>query len=268
MSAPAAKSTASAGATATDTPEAPRRTRAKIDKTLIANPLIAVLGLVAVFGYAASQGLDAVEQSVINPQALGTRLWEHLVLTGLSTLVVIVIAIPAGIAISRPAAGRIQRPILAFAGFMQALPAFGVIVLLAFSPLGLGLPTAVVALALAALLPVLTNTVVGLQQVDRALIEASRGIGMSARQTLLRVELPLATPVMVAGVRVALVLNVGTAALATFIGAGGLGEPIKGMLELGRPTGTLVAAGIVAALALIVDWLAGLAEYAVRRNSG
>ncbi|ALE74000.1 ABC transporter permease [Pseudonocardia sp. EC080625-04] len=263
MSAPAAEA-----ASGTAVADAPRRQRAKLDKSLIANPLIALVGLVGVFAYAGSQGLDAVEQSVINPAALAVRLWEHMILTGLSTLVVIVIAIPAGIAISRPAAGRIQRPVLAGAGFMQALPAFGVIVLLAFSPLGLGLPTAVVALALAALLPVLTNTVVGLQQVDRSLIEAARGIGMSARQTLIRVELPLATPVMVAGVRVALVLNVGTAALATFIGAGGLGEPIKGMLELGRPTGTLVAAAIVAALALIVDWLAGLAEYAVRRNSG
>ena len=248
--------------------DVPRRERRRLDKTLIVNPLIAVFGLALVFGYAAATGLDEVERSVINPQALGTRLWEHLVLTGLSTLVVIVIAIPAGIAISRPAARRIQRPVLAFTGCMQALPAVGVIVLRAVSPLGLGLTTAVVALALAALLPVLTNTVVGLQQVDRALIEAARGIGMSARQTLLRVELPLATPVMVAGVRVALVLNVGTAALATFIGAGGLGEPIKGMLELGRPTGTLIAAAIVAALALIVDWLAGLAEYLVGRSAG
>ncbi|MBC3191431.1 ABC transporter permease [Pseudonocardia sp. C8] len=247
---------------------AARRPRQKIDKALIVNPIIAVAGLALVFAYAAAEGLDEVERSVINPGALLTRLLEHLVLTGLSTLVVIVIAIPAGIALSRPAAGRIRRPILAFGGFMQALPPFGVIVLLAFSPLGLGLPTAVVSLALAALLPVLTNTVVGLQQVDRALIEAARGIGMSARQTLFQVELPLATPVMVAGVRVALVLNVGTAALATFIGAGGLGLPIKGMLELGRPTGTLVAAAIVAALALVVDWLAGLAEYAVRRSSG
>lgn len=260
--------TAPARAAGATTEDAPRRSRVKIDKALIANPLIAVAGLGGIFAYAASQGLDDVERSVINPRELGLRLWEHLVLTGLSTLVVIVIAIPAGIAISRPAAGRVQRPILAFAGFMQALPAFGVIVLLAFSPLGLGLPTAVAALALAALLPVLTNTVVGLQQVDRSLIEAARGIGMSARQTLLRIELPLATPVMVAGVRVALVLNVGTAALATYIGAGGLGEPIKGMLELGRPTGTLVAAAVVAALALVVDWLAGLAEYAVRRSSG
>ncbi|MFP5070469.1 ABC transporter permease [Pseudonocardia nantongensis] len=242
------------------------RSRPRFDRSLVVNPLIAVVGLGLVLLYAASQGLDDVERSVINPGELGLRLWEHLVLTGLSTLVVIVIAIPAGIAISRPAARRIQRPVLAFTGFMQALPAFGVIVLLAFSPLGLGLPTAVVALALAALLPVLTNTVVGLQQVDRFLIEAARGIGLSARQTLFKVELPLATPVMVAGVRVALVLNVGTAALATWIGAGGLGLPIKGMLELGRPTGTIVAAAIVAALALIVDWLAGLAEYAVRRS--
>lgn len=263
MSASAAEATGTA-----QVPDTPRRTRTKIDKALIVNPIIAVVGLAAVFAYAAAQGLDDVERSVINAEELGRRLWEHLLLTGLSTLVVIVVAIPAGVALSRPGAGRVQRPVLAFAGFMQALPAFGVIVLLAFSPLGLGLPTAVVALAIAALLPVLTNTVVGLQQVDRALIEAARGIGMSARQTLFRVELPLATPVMVAGVRVALVLNVGTAALATYIGAGGLGEPIKGMLELGRPTGTLVAAAIVAALALIVDWLAGLAEYAVRRNAG
>ncbi|MCM3848724.1 ABC transporter permease [Pseudonocardia sp. DR1-2] len=268
MSAPAAEETGAAAPSGSPSAEpAVRRTR-RLDRSLIVNPLIAVAGVVLVLIYAASRGLDDVEASVINASSLGQRLGEHLVLTGLSTLVVIIVAIPAGIAISRPSARRIQRPILAFTGFMQALPAFGVIVLLAFSPLGLGLPTAVVALALAALLPVLTNTVVGLQQVDKALIEASRGIGMSARQTLLRVELPLATPVMVAGVRVALVLNVGTAALATYVGAGGLGEPIKGMLELGRPTGTLVAATIVAALALIVDWLAGLAEYAVRRNAG
>lgn len=263
MSAPTAEG--AAGVTGAD---AGRRPRARIDRALIVNPVIALAGLALVVLYAGSQGLDDVERSVINPSALADRLGEHLVLTGLSTLAVILLAIPAGIAISRPSAAAIQRPVLAFTGFMQALPAFGVIVLLAFSPLGLGLPTAVVALALAALLPVLTNTVVGLQQVDRSLIEAARGLGLSARQTLLKVELPLATPVMVAGVRVALVLNVGTAALATWIGAGGLGLPIKGMLELGRPVGTLVAATVVAALALIVDWLAGLAEYAVRRNAG
>ena len=83
---------------------------------------------------------------------------------------------------------------------------------------------------------------------------------MSAWQTLLRVEIPLAVPVMVAGIRVALVLNVGTATLATFIGAGGLGEPISSMLLLGRPQAAFVASVIVAALALLIDWLAGVAE--------
>ncbi|MFP5020460.1 ABC transporter permease [Pseudonocardia phyllosphaerae] len=242
--------------------------RKKLDKSLIVIPVIVIVGLALVFGYLSTQTLDSVERTVINADNISARLGEHLLLTALSTIVVIVVAIPLGILISRPQFGRMQRPILAFGGFMQALPPFGVIVLLAFSPLGLGTPTAVIALALAALLPVLTNTVVGLQQVDRGVIEASRGIGLSAKQTLLKVELPLATPVMVAGVRVALVLNVGTAALATYIGAGGLGQIIKGMLELNRPNGTLAAAALVAALALIVDWLAGIAEFLVSRRGG
>jgi osmoprotectant transport system permease protein len=85
---------------------------------------------------------------------------------------------------------------------------------------------------------------------------------------LLRVELPLAVPVMVAGIRVALVLNVATATLATYIGAGGLGDIIDGALSLGRPDAVLVGAALVAALALTVDWLAGVAEFLVRRRSG
>jgi osmoprotectant transport system permease protein len=142
-----------------------------------------------------------------------------------------------------------------------------VIILLAFG-LGFGTTTAIIALVLASFLPVLTNTVVGLRQVDPALIEAARGMGMSARQTLWRVEIPLAVPVMVAGIRVALVLNVGTATLATFIGAGGLGEPISSMLKLGRPQAAFVVSAIVAAVALLIDWLAGVAERLVRGRTG
>lgn len=194
------------------------------------------------------------------------RLREHLFLMLVSTVLVIVLAIPLGILLSRPALRRVRPGLLAFGGFMQALPPFGLIILLAFTPLGFGQPTAILALVIASFLPVLTNTVVGLGQVDRSLVEAARGIGMSARQTLVQVELPLAVPVMLAGVRVALVLNVGTATLATFIGGGGLGNIIDGMLRLARPNGTLLAAALVAALALLVDWLAGLAEYAVARR--
>lgn len=231
-------------------------------------PAIVAIGLAAVFGYLSTQTLDSVERRNINVENITARLGEHLYLTAASTLIVIVLAIPLGIWLSRPALCRVQPFVLGLGGFLQALPPFGVIVLLAFSPLGLGAPAAIVALVLASFLPVVTNTVVGLRQVDPAMIEAARGVGMSTGQTLRRVELPLAVPIMVAGVRVALVLNVGTATLATFIGAGGLGNIIDGMLRLGRPNATLVAAALVAALALIIDWLAGVAEHLVRRRSG
>ena len=235
---------------------------------LWATPLIVVVGLASVAAYLSTQTLDSVERRAINVETITARLGEHLYLTGASTLIVIVLAIPLGIWLSRPALRRVQPVVLGLGGFLQALPPFGVIILLAFSPLGLGAGAAITALVLASFLPVVTNTVVGLRQVDAATVESARGMGMSAGQTLRRVELPLAVPIMVAGVRVALVLNVGTATLATYIGAGGLGNIIDGMLRLGRPNATLLAASLVAALALLIDWLAGVAEYLVRRRSG
>jgi osmoprotectant transport system permease protein len=229
-------------------------------------PAIVVVGLGILFGYLSTRTLDSVERRTINVGEITTRLGEHLYLTAASTVVVIIVAIPLGIWLSRPALRRVQPVFLAISGFLQALPAFGVIILIAFSPLGLTSTSAIVALVLASFLPVVTNTVVGLRQVDPAMIEAARGVGMSEGQTLRQVELPLAVPVMVAGVRVALVLNVGTATLATYIGAGGLGTIIDGSLRLGRPLATLTGAALVAALALLIDWLAGVAEYLVARR--
>lgn len=233
------------------------------NRDLVVTPVIVVIGLTGAAAYVASKELDTVEQRILTVGGSGgllTRLGEHLLLTVYSTVVVIALAVPLGVALSRPALGRIRSAILVFGGFMQALPPFGLLILFAFTPLGFGTPTAVIGLVVASFLPVLTNTVVGLRQVDSALIEAARGMGMSARQTLLRVELPLAIPVMVAGIRVALVLGVGTAALAAYIGAGGLGVPIVSALKLGRIEVAFVAAALVAALALLVDWLAGVAE--------
>ena len=247
------------------TPAAPARTTNWIgrNRDLVATPVIVVVGMALLLFYTANRQLDSVEQRALDPSYLWARFVEHIWLTAASTLLVIAIALPLGIALSRPAVGRIRTGTLAFGGFMQALPPYGVIILLAFL-LKFGTTTAILALVISSFLPVLTNTIVGLRQVDPAFIEAARGMGMSARQTLLQVEIPLAVPVMVAGIRVALVLNVGTATLATFIGAGGLGEPISGMLNLGRPQAAFVASAIVAALALLIDWLAGLAERLVR----
>lgn len=244
-------------------PPAPTRAGkgwARRNLSLLVTPVIIAVIIVGVASYLALGDLDPVEARALDLGNLSTKLWEHIVLTGISTLIVIVAAVPIGITLSRDVFGPIRTGVLAFGGFMQALPPLGVIVIVAFSPLGFGWRSAIFALVLSSLLPVLTNTVVGLRQVDPALIEAARGMGMSAWRTLLGVELPLAVPVMVAGIRVALVLNVGTAALATFIGGRGLGTPILSMLNLGRPQAAFAAAAIVAALALFVDWIAGVAQ--------
>jgi osmoprotectant transport system permease protein len=237
------------------------------NRDLAATPVIVVVGLVLLLLYTARRQLDSVEQRALDPAYLWARFVEHIWLTVVSTGLVIVIALPLGIVLSRPAVPRLRAGTLAFGGFMQAMPPYGVIILLAFQ-FGFATTTAIIALVLASFLPVLTSTVIGLRQVDPAMIEAARGMGMSAWQTLLQVEIPLAVPVMVAGIRIALVLNVGTATLTTYVGAGSLGEPISSMLQLGRPQAVLVVSAIVAALALLIDWLAGVAERLVRGRVG
>ncbi len=130
--------------------------------------------------------------------------------------------------------------------------------------MGFGLRTAVTAIVIAAVLPVLRNVLVGLEQVDRSLIEASRGMGMSNLQTLIKVELPLAVPVIVTGIRVSLVLAVGAAVFGAFINAGGLGYLIDTGQKLARDNITVVGALLVASLALTVDWLSAVAQRFLR----
>ncbi len=136
--------------------------------------------------------------------------------------------------------------------------------MLAFAWLGRGQWTTIWALTLFTLLPVLRNTMVGLEQVDRSVIEAGRGMGLTAGQVLRRVELPLAVPVILAGVRTALVITVGMAALAFLIGGGGLGVTINAGLGLSRDLVLITGAGLTALVALTVDWIAALVERALR----
>ncbi len=119
---------------------------------------------------------------------------------------------------------------------------------------------AVIALSLYAILPVLRNTITGLQGIDPTLVEAGRGVGMSNFAVLRRVELPLAIPVIMAGIRTALVLLVGTAALATFINAGGLGGILTAGITLYRYPVMVAGAVLVALLALLIEWLGRVLE--------
>jgi osmoprotectant transport system permease protein len=185
---------------------------------------------------------------------------QHLVLVLVSTAAAVVLGLPLGIAMTR--APRLAGPVLALAGVAQTIPSLALFGFLIPLPLvgGIGARTAIVALALYALLPILRNAYTGIQQVDRAVREAATGLGMTPWQRLRLVELPLALPVILAGVRIAAVVSVGTATIAAAIGAGGLGTYI--LRGLATVDTRLILAGAVPAalLALLADALLGAVE--------
>ena len=193
--------------------------------------------------------IDATTHRIMEGAKIWRQIRGHLYMTGWSTIFVVLIAIPLGIFLTRPRFKHFAGPVLTFASSGQAIPAYGLL-LLFYMWLGTGQWPAIGALVLYAILPVLRNTIVGLEQVDQAVIEAGRGMGMSKAQALRRIELPLSVPVILAGVRTALVINVGMAALAVFLGGGGLGETIVSGLKLQRNVALFEGAAMVAMLAL------------------
>jgi len=207
--------------------------------------------------------LSATELTTLAPSPLWGYTVEHLFLTLVAAVIVLVIAVPLGVALTREPLRFLTGPVLAIANIGQAAPAIGLVVLLAFW-LGFGFWASIAALVLYAILPVLRNTMVGIQQVDAHLVEAGRGMGMSAAAVLFKVELPLAVPVMLSGIRTALVLLVGTAALATFINGGGLGILITTGVNLSLPTVLVTGAILVALLALLIDWAGRVVEHVAR----
>lgn len=231
---------------------------------LVATPIVLAAALAALFSYLHVVPLDAIEARTINGPVISEALLRHIELVAASTVVVMLIAVPLGVLLSRQRLRRFVTPLLALANIGQAVPSIGVLVLLAMVG-SIGFRWAVVALVLVAVLPVLRNTMVGLHNVDPALIDAGRGMGLTKAAVLFRVELPLAVPVILAGARIALILNVGSATLATFTNAGGLGDVIQSGIVSNR-VGTVVLAGSVltAVLALAIDWLIGLAERFLR----
>jgi osmoprotectant transport system permease protein len=225
---------------------------------------VAILAVLAGWAlWRSSANLDSIEARQLDWGEIGRLALQHLQLTVVATALVLVVAIPLGILLTRRGFRRAAPVIVGIANAGQAAPAIGLVVLLAMWA-GFGFRTSITALALYALLPVLQNTIVGLSQVDRTLVEAGRGMGMSGLAVLFKVELPLAVPVMAAGIRTALVLLVGTATLATFINAGGLGGLIVTGISMFRYPILVSGALLVALLALAVDWAGHVIEEIVR----
>jgi osmoprotectant transport system permease protein len=227
-------------------------------------PIFLGLACLALYLYIGSKDLDSIERRNINATVITNRLIEHITLAAVSTVIVVILAVSAGILLTRPFARPVTAPIIGVANIGQAIPSIGLLAILAIIWTS-GFWPAVVALVAYSFLAILRNTMVGLQQVDRATIEAARGMGMTKLAVLFRIELPLAVPIILAGIRTALIINVGTATLATFTGAGTLGELINNALRLGREdTVLVVGSGLTAILALFIDWLAGVAEDILR----
>jgi len=177
---------------------------------------------------------------------------DHIELTLLATLLAVILAVPMGIAIIGKK--RLANVVMSTTGAIQTIPSLA---LLGFMiPLfGIGFLPAVIALFLYALLPILRNTYTGLQETDPILIEAARAMGMTPTQILFQLRLPLASDVIMAGIRTALTINIGTATLAAFIGAGGLGESIITGITLNDNEMILQGAVPAALLALMADRL-------------
>lgn len=227
-------------------------------------PLILAAVCLALYLYVSSQSLDTIEARALEPARIKAAIWQHIQLTAVSTAFTLVIAVPLGILLSRPFTHSFRPYLIAVLTLGQAVPTIAILVLLAVAFLFLGFSAAIVGLTAYAIVPVLLNTIVGLEQVDGAVLEAGRGMGMSRLRVLTRLELPLAVPVILAGIRTALVINVGTATLVTYINAGGLGDIIVAGLSTNRFTVQLVGAVLTAVLALTIDYIAGVVEDLVR----
>ena len=244
-------------------PTSTRRTGKRVPIGLFGIPIFVILLLGGWLIWRLTADLSDVDLRTLGWSQLGSMTWQHLKLTVVGTVLVIVVAIPLGVALTRPKLRKFAGPVTAFANGGQAAPSIGLLVLLAMW-LGFGFWTAILGLGIYAILPVLRNTITGLDGVDRTLTEAGKGMGMSGMAVLLRIEIPLAIPVIMSGVRTALVLMVGTASLAFFIGAGGLGQLIATGVNLFRNSILITGSLLIAALALLIDWAGRMLEFVVR----
>jgi osmoprotectant transport system permease protein len=189
------------------------------------------------------------------------HLWIILVANGIACILGVVI----GIYITGKGRERIADVVLYFASIMLTFPSlalYGILmgILAALTLPSIGFLPVVIALILYGLLPIIRNTYTGIREVDPAMIEAGLGMGMSERQILTKVQLPLAVPVIMAGLRQAVVMNIGIAAIGAYIGAGGLGQPIFRGIANYRPDLVLSGAIFVSLIAIVVDLLLGKVE--------
>ncbi|KRK36736.1 ABC transporter permease [Loigolactobacillus bifermentans] len=188
---------------------------------------------------------------------LVTKTWQHLYIAAIALALGVIVAVPLGVLLTRYP--KISGAIIGLASILQTVPAMALLAMM-IPIFGIGAKPAIVALFIYSLLPILRNTYLGMKQVDPTLRDAAKGMGMSATQSIVQVELPLAAPVIMAGVRLSATYVIAWTALAAYIGAGGLGDFIFNGLNLYRSDLILGGSIPVIILALVVDFLLGQLE--------
>ncbi|PTK38388.1 ABC transporter permease [Staphylococcus hominis] len=187
---------------------------------------------------------------VENSSMLLNKTLEHLYISIMALILAMIVAIPLGILLSKKE--KLSKVSLTIAGILQTIPTLAILALMI--PLfGVGKVTAIIALFIYVLLPILNNTIVGVQNIDRNIVEAGRSMGMTNFQLMKDIELPLALPMVLSGIRLSSVYVISWAALASYVGAGGLGDLIFNGLALYEPEMIIVGTILVTLLALIVD---------------
>lgn len=226
-------------------------------------PVLIVVILTALWFWVQSQTLRSSEARNLSRDLIIGQVVETVQLTAICMAITIAIGVPLGILTTVSKSRLARLTVLGLGNLGQAMPSLGLIAL-ATIVIGIGTQTAILALVVYATLPVLRNTMVGLSEVDPVVTEAARGMGLSRRAVLLSVELPLAVPVILAGIRTALVLTVATVPLAALVDAGGLGRGLFAGLNLNLDVLSITFGVLVAVLALFFDWLGLLAEHYLR----
>jgi len=222
-------------------------------------PLIMIGIAAAVVIYTVNNPTDSIVARMLTYERVFRVIREHMGLLLVSMIAATIVGVGGGIMISRPKLYRVGRVIENVVNVGQTVPSLAILALF-YTVLGLGFNVAVFALFLYSILPILRNTFAGIDGVESNIIEAARGMGMSPYRVLTKIELPIAFPIIVAGIRTAVVINIGAATLATFIGGGGLGDLIVTGLSVHRDMIIVAGATIAALTAILLDYLIGRVE--------
>lgn len=215
--------------------------------------------------YVIENPTDSMVERMLSSEKIIKALREHIVMVGVSMGGAMLIGIPGGILLSRPRFYYVGKVFENIVNVGQTVPSLAILALF-YTILGLGFNTAVFAIWLYSILPILRNTFAGISSISNEIIESARGMGMTNSRILRKIELPLAAPIIVTGIRTAIVINVGTATLATFIGAGGLGDLIVTGLSIRRNMIIVTGAGLSALMAIILDfWIGQLKHRLIKR---